>query len=157
VPGHGLPHTIEESCPLGHGHKRRRDKNTRTPRYPISQPRPPPVPRLPLEVDHDITPDIIPSPNTCSNRHYSNNRTPKPPHNVNADATPYSTSRLRPLPWPNKNSNKNRNTSHNVNADATHHPTSRLRPPPWPNKNFDKNRNKYYYGTHTLAGMTAKR
>jgi len=118
-PGHGLPHTIEESRPLGHGPKRRRYKNTRTPRYRISQPRPPLVPRPPLELDDDIVPGIAPSPNTCGNRHYSNNHTPKPPHNVNADTTPYPTSRLHPPPWPNENSNKKRNTPHNINANTT--------------------------------------
>jgi hypothetical protein len=123
-PGHGLPHTIEESRPLGHGLKRRRYRNARTPRYHISQPRPPLVPRPPLELDDNVAPSIAPSPTTCSNRHYCNNHTPKPLRNIDANTTPSSTSRSRPPPWPNKNSNKNRN--------------------------------KYYYGTHTLAGMTAK-
>jgi hypothetical protein len=123
-PGHGLPHTIEESRPLGHGLKRRRYRNARTPRYHISQPRPPLVPRPPLELDDNVAPSIAPSPTTCSNRHYCNNHTPKPLRNIDANTTPSSTSRSRPPPWPNKNSNKNRN--------------------------------KYYYGTHTPAGMTAK-
>jgi hypothetical protein len=93
-PGHGLPHTIEESRPLGHGLKRRCYRNARTPRYHISQPRPPLVPCPPLELDDNVTPSIALSPTTCSNRHYCNSHTPKPLRNVDANTTP-STSRSR--------------------------------------------------------------
>jgi hypothetical protein len=45
----------------------------------------------------------------------------------------------------------------NVDANTTPSSTSWSCPPPWPNENSNKNRNKYYYGTHILAGMIAKR
>jgi hypothetical protein len=122
---YSTPDVIEQSRPIGPGLKRRRYRNFRTPRYRVTQPRLPLVPRPPPELDDDTTSGIPPSPTTRSNKHHTNNRTPKPPRNVNFDTTPYLTSQSRPPPWPNKNSNKNRN--------------------------------KYYYGTHTPAGTTARR
>lgn len=128
---YAIPSIIEQSFPLGPGLKRRRYRNVRTPRYRTSQPRPPLVPRPPPELDDNIAPHIPPSPTTRSNKHHTNNRTPKPPRNVNFDTTPYLTSQSRPPPWPNKNSNKNRNKYYH----GTHTPagtTVRRRPPPWP-------------------------
>jgi hypothetical protein len=123
---HHLPHTIESSRPLGQASKRRHYRNTCTPRYHMSQPRPPRVPRPPPELDSDLGPGIPPPPTTLSNKYHSYNNSPKPMYHANPSSTPYSPARLCPPPWPNKNQNPN------------------------------KNRHKYYYGTHPLAGTPAK-
>jgi hypothetical protein len=128
---YSTPDEIEQSRPLGPGLKRRRYRNFRTPRYRVTQPRPPLVPRPPPELDDNTTFDTPPPPTTRINKHHTNNHTPKPPRNINFDTTPYLTSQSRPPPWPNKNSNKNRNKYYY----GTHTPagtTTRRRPPPWP-------------------------
>src|SRR5882762_6700153 len=77
-PGHGLPHTIEESHPLGPRHKQCHYRNTCPPQHHISQPCLSLVPHPPPVLDDNITPDIPPSPTTCSDKHYSNNNTQAP-------------------------------------------------------------------------------
>ena len=106
---YSTPDEIEQSCHLGPGLKRCRYRNFRTPRYRVTQPRPPLVPCPPPELDDDTTFDTPPPPTTHINKHHTNNHTPKPPRNINFDTTPYLTSQLHPPPWPNKISNKNRN------------------------------------------------
>jgi hypothetical protein len=129
-PGNAIPRVIEGSRPLRPGLKRRRYKNSRATHshatyYRTSQPRPPLEPE-----EGDIAPATPPHPTTPRiGRH--NNSTDKFPHHFNTRTTPYSTSRLRPPPWPIKNSNKNRNKYYY----GTHTPTgttAKRRPPPWP-------------------------
>jgi hypothetical protein len=130
-PGNGLPHIIEGSRPLRPGLKRRRYRNSRATHnhatyYRTSQPRPPPEPE-----QSDATSGIPPHPTTLRIGRHNNNSTDKPTQHTNSCITPYSDSRLRPPPWPNKNPTKNRNKYYY----GTHTPTgttTKRRPPPWP-------------------------
>jgi hypothetical protein len=126
---YATPSIIEQSFPLGPGLKRRRYRNVRTPRYRTSQPRPPPMPCPPPELDDNIALHTPPSPTTRSNKHHTNNRTPKPPRNVNFDTTPYLTSQGRPPPEPNKTQIRN---GHHYGAHTMTGTTPTQRPPPWP-------------------------
>src|SRR5882672_4995825 len=47
-------------------------------------------------------------------------------------------------------------STHHINSLSTSNSLARLHPPPWPNKKLNKYHNKYHYGTHILAGTTAK-
>ena len=127
-PGNGLPRIIEGSRPLRPALKRRRYQNAHTPRYHMSQARPPRASRPPP----NPRPSTPPPPTTLSNKHHGHNNSPKPAYHINSLSTPYSPARLRPPPWPNKKSNENCNKYYY----GTHPPagtTVKQRPPPWPN------------------------
>jgi len=127
-PEDSLPHAIESSRPLGQASKRRRYRNSHTPRYHMSQARPPRASRPPPNPG----PSTPPPPTTLSNKHHGHNNSPKPAYHINSLSTPYSSARLRPPPWLNKKSNKNRNKYYY----GTHPPTGttvKQRPPPRPN------------------------
>lgn len=132
-PGSGLPRLIEGSHPIRPALKRRRYRNARTPRYHISQPRPPQVSRPPRELDSDIVPDASLSPTTRSNKHHVDNRAPKLTHHVNVHSPPYSPARLRPPPWPNKHPTRNRNQHQGKGKYTPARNTVGQRPPPQPN------------------------
>ena len=101
--GNAVPHIIEGSRPLRPGLKRCRYRNSRATHshatyYRTSQP------WLPLELEEsDVAPATPPHPTILRIRH--NNNTPKPPYYVNTPTTPYTISRTRPPPWPNKHRN----------------------------------------------------
>jgi hypothetical protein len=132
-PGNGLPHTIEGSRPIRPALKRRRYRNARTPRYHTSQPRLPRVPRPPPDPESNITPGTPSPPTMRSNKHHVSNRTPKPTYHVNSRTSPYSTSRLRPPPWPNKHPTRNGNQHQENGRHTPARNTVGQQPPPWPN------------------------
>jgi hypothetical protein len=135
-PGNGLPCIIEGSHPLRPALKRHHYQNARTPRYHISQPHPPRVPCPPPEPEIDVIPSTPPPPTTLGDRyHGNNNNTTKPTYHINSCTTPYSTSQLRPPPWPNKHLDGNRDQNrHQQNGKYTPAKTTvGQRPPPRPN------------------------
>jgi hypothetical protein len=91
------------------------------------------VPRPPREPDSDIAPDASPSPTTRNNKHHTYNRTPKPTYHVNSRTSPYSTSRLRPPPWPNEHPTRNGNQHQENGRHTPDRNTVGQRPPPRPN------------------------
>ena len=132
-PGNGLPHTIEGSRPIRPALKRRRYRNARTPCYHVSQPRPPRVPRPPPDLESNTAPGTPSPPTMRSNKHHVSNRTPKPTYHVNSSTSPYSTSRLRPPPWPNKHPTRNGNQHQENGRHTPARNTVGQRPPPRPN------------------------
>jgi hypothetical protein len=128
-PGHGLPDRIEASCPLRPGLKRRHYRNARSPRYRISQPRPPREPRPLPEPERpypskvgDTAPYAPPSTGTLNIRRYGNNNT-----------APHLTARSCPPPWPNKYPNQNQHQNQHNGKYTLARNTTGQRPPPQPN------------------------
>jgi hypothetical protein len=129
-PGHGLPTIIEGSRPLRPALKRRRYRNSRATNsratfYRTAQPRPPPEPE-----EGDVAPATPPHPITLRIGHHNNKGADRRTHYINSDTTPYSTSRSRPPPWPNKYRNRNQ-YQHNSKYTPARNTMGR-RPPPWP-------------------------
>ena len=135
---YGLPTIIEQSHPLGPGMKRRRYRNTRTPRYRTSQPRPQPEPKPPdPDKDDDATSHPPPATTIFLKGHPSvpmfegghpGNNDPNRPTSCR-NPKPHSTSQERPPPKPNKTQIRN---IHHYGAHTLTGTTPTQRPPPWP-------------------------